>query len=50
VNEQHDRVRPRVLWQAQVPELQRAGPIRDAVIWGRGGQRGDAVERKWLLS
>jgi len=50
VNEQDDRVRPRVLWQAQVPELQWTRPIRDAVIRGRGRQRGDAVERERSLS
>src|SRR4051812_19391348 len=50
VNEQHDRMRPRALWQAEVPELQWTQPIRDAVIRWRGVQRGDTVEGEWLLS
>ncbi len=49
MNEQDDRVGPRALWQSQVHELQRAGPIRDPVVRCRGAQGGDAVEREWSL-
>jgi hypothetical protein len=50
VNEQNDRMRPGPLRQAQVPELKRAGSIRDPMIRRGRRQGGDTVERERPLA